>query len=88
LKVLTTICWGKFMLQKIVLETGEYSINDLHKNAKSLVEKLEFVQSTLAELHNKKAMMNRAKNGYISDLKQEIIPSTTGIDLSELFSDE
>ena len=76
------------MSNKIALEIGEYSVADLHENGRLLVKKLEFVQSTLLELHNKKAMMNRAKNGYISDLKQEIIPSTTGVDLSELFSDD
>ena len=57
------------MSNKIALEIGEFSVADLHENGRLLVKKLEFVQSALVELHNKKAMMNRAKNGYISDLK-------------------
>jgi hypothetical protein len=73
---------------KIVLETGEYSVADLPENGRLLVNKLEFVQSTLVELYNKKAMMNRAKNGYISDLKAEIIANKAGLDIPAMFSDD
>ena len=45
-------------MNKIVLETGEYAVVDLHENGKLLVKKLEFVQSTLVELRNKKTIMN------------------------------
>jgi hypothetical protein len=73
---------------KIALEIGEFSVADLHENGRLLVKKLEFVQSALVELHNKKAMMNRAKNGYISDLKAEIIENKAGLDMSAMFSDD
>lgn len=76
------------MSNKIALEIGEFSVADLHENGRLLVKKLEFVQSALVELHNKKAMMNRAKNGYISDLKAEIIENKAGLDMSAMFSDD
>ena len=79
---------GKALLNKIVLETGEYAVVDLHENGKLLVKNLEFVQSTLVELRNKKTIINRAKNGYISDLKQEIALSSAGLDISAMFSDD
>ena len=70
-----------------MLEIGEYSVADLHENGRLLVKELEFIQSALGELHNKKAMMNRAKNGYISDLKEEIIADKAGLDVSAKFSE-
>ena len=76
------------MTNKIALEIGEYSVADLPENGRLLVNKLEFVQSTLVELYNKKAMMNRAKNGYISDLKAEIIANKAGLDIPAMFSDD
>lgn len=76
------------MSNKIALEIGEFSVADLHENGRLIVNKLEFIQSALGELHNKKAMMNRAKNGYISDLKEEIIANKAGLDISAMFSDD
>ncbi|MBQ77440.1 MAG: hypothetical protein CL692_02540 [Cellvibrionales bacterium] len=76
------------MSNKIALEIGEYSVADLHENGRLIVNKLEFIQSALGDLYNKKAMMNRAKNGYISDLKEEIIANKAGLDVSAMFSDD
>ena len=41
----------------------------------------------MREMANNKAIMTKARNAYISEIKKEIIKSKSGIDLSSLLSD-
>ena len=49
---------------------------------------LKFTRYMLNELNNQQALLTKAKNGYIADLKTEIVQGRTGVDLSDLFSDD
>ena len=40
------------------------------------------------ELTNQQALLTKAKNAYIADLKMEIVQGRTGVDLGALFSDD
>lgn len=51
-----------------------------------LYTKLQNVNAKLQELANLKVVLVKAKHGYMSDLKDEIIRSKTGIDLGQLFA--
>jgi len=39
-------------------------------------------------LSNQKALLTKAKNAYIANLKSEIVQGRTGVDLGALFSDD
>ena len=45
------------------------------------------MQQKLQELQDNSALLNKAKNGYIEDLKSEIISGKLGVDLGDLLAD-
>jgi len=66
----------------------KYRVEDLSDEGRLQFEQLLFVQKNLNLLKNKIALMTKAKNGYISDLKSDIVEGSSGIDLGLLFSDD
>jgi len=66
----------------------KYRFEDLSDEGRLQFEQLLFVQKNLNLLKNKIALMTKAKNGYISDLKSDIVEGRSGIDLRLLFSDD
>lgn len=65
-----------------------YKIKSLTKDSKKLYDRLRQINERLRELHDLKAVLNRAKNGYIADLQTEIVQSKSGLDMSKLFFDD
>ena len=76
------------MSQQFSIDSVEYLVNDLSEEGRSLIKRLKFVQFKLNELSNQKALMTRAKNAYIEDLKMEIVQGRSGLDLGTLFADD
>ena len=76
------------MDQRFKVDGREYEISSLGQEGKELVGKLTFINVKLQELQNSIALLSKAKNGYIEDLKTEIIQERTGVDFSDLFSDD
>ena len=76
------------MDQRFKIDGREYEISSMSLEGKELVERLTFINVKLQELQNSIALLSKAKNGYIEDLKAEIIQERTGVDFSDLFSDE
>lgn len=76
------------MDQRFKIDGREYEISSLGQEGKELVGKLTFINEKLQELQNSIALLSKAKNGYIEDLKTEIIQERTGVDFSDLFSDD
>ena len=76
------------MTKRFRIEGGEYDIEQLSQQGRDLCERLNFTQSSLQELNNMLAVLSKAKNAYISDLKTEIVRGRTGVDLGALFSDD
>jgi hypothetical protein len=54
----------------------------------ALVERLSFAHLQVQALSNQQALLTKAKNAYIADLKSEIVQGRTGVDLGALFSDD
>ena len=73
------------MSGRVRIDGKEYEVEQLNEELKKIVTELAFVQSKLNELENKMALLSRAKNGYISDLKSEIVQLRTGVDFDDLF---
>jgi len=76
------------MDQRFKIDGREYEILSMSQEGRELVERLRFINVKLQELQNNIALLSKAKNGYIEDLKTEIIQERTGVDFSDLFSDE
>lgn len=76
------------MDQRFKVDGREYEISSLGQEGQELVGKLTFINVKLQELQNSIALLSKAKNGYIEDLKTEIIQERTGVDFSDLFSDD
>ena len=67
------------MTQRFRLDDGEYAVEGLSDEGRLLLERLAFVQFRLLELRNQVAMLKKAKNGYISDLKLDFVRARTGV---------
>ena len=76
------------MTKRFRLDGGEYDLNALSTEGKALVERLNFAHLHVQVLSNQKALLTKAKNAYIADLKSEIVKGRTGVDLGALFSDD
>lgn len=71
------------MSEKIKIEDKEYNLDDLSDFAKSQVASLKFVETKIRETNNLKAILQRAKNSYVKELKTEIISSKAGLFIDE-----
>ena len=74
------------MTQYFRLDGVEYDVSDLSERGQTLVDRLVFVRTQIIELSNQAALLSKAKNAYIADLKFEIIEGRSGVDLGALFS--
>ena len=76
------------MNQRFRIDGVEYDTESLSQVGRDLLARLTFARLTLQELSNQQALLTKAKNAYIADLKSEIIQGRTGVDLGALFSDD
>lgn len=74
--------------QTLRLDGEEYDLSKASEEAKTLVARLQHLDRLFEEKSNLMALLTKAKNAYISDLKAEIIKNKTGVDLSTLFDAE
>lgn len=61
-------------------EGKKFSWRQLSPEVKELVRKLHFLEQGMAEKSNLIAVMTKAKNAYIEDLKAEVLRNRSGID--------
>ena len=71
----------------MTIDNNEYNLDDFTDEARLLFAHLTYTTNTLQEMHNQMALLNKAKNAYISDMKAEIVQSRTGVDFNDLFSE-
>lgn len=76
------------MSQRFRIDGVEYDIETLTQEGRDLVARLTFARLRQQELSNQIALLTKAKNAYIADLKTEIRQGRTGVDLGALFSDD
>lgn len=76
------------MTKRFRLDGAEYELDALSAEGRGLVERLSFAHLQVQALSNQKALLTKAKNAYVSDLKLEIVQGRTGVDLGALFSDD
>ena len=61
------------MVNSFTLERNKYKIVDLSEEGKKILSHFFFALQSLDELNAKLALMTRAKNAYVKDLKAEVI---------------
>jgi hypothetical protein len=76
------------MPKSFTLEGKKYSVDDLSESGRKIWSKFFFSLQSLDELNAKHALLMRAKNSYISDLKSEVVEKKSGVDLGALFVDD
>lgn len=76
------------VLQTLRLDGTDYDLTTASDAAKALVMRLQSVDRLSEEKNNLLALLNKARNAYIAELKTEIIKNKTGVDLSTLFDQE
>ena len=70
------------------IDGEEYSVASLSKQGLLIFKLLQFSKLRTHEIRNKQAILNKAKNAYISDLNAEIVQGKSGVNLSDLFSED
>lgn len=76
------------MNETFLIDGVEYPMAGLSSEGLQLLSNLMFVRTNIQDLSNQMAVLGKAKNAYITDLKTEMIKKNTGVDLSDLFSDD
>ena len=60
------------------LPPTEYNVDDLSETGKKLLLQVRFATERINEMDNQKALLQQAKNGYIYNLRQEILKEKSG----------
>ena len=76
------------MAGKLDIDGTEYPISSLSDLGKSLLANIQAVDIRLKQKLNHRSLLLRARNAYISDLKEEVILEKSGIDLTTIFDDD
>lgn len=76
------------MVTRVTLDKLEYDVESLTDEARQIWLSLNFSMQRLQELNNEHALLTRAKNAYIADLKGEVIEKKSGVNLGALFMDD
>lgn len=74
--------------ETFTIDGREYTTDTLDDGGLLVYKQLQFIKLRMLELGNQQAILNKAKNAYISDLNAEIVQGKSGINLSDLFSDD
>ena len=70
-------------MSKIKLDDLEYDLSELSETANRLVIELRNLDAELQNKINMQAILNKAKNAYVADLKSEMITQKSGFDFLE-----
>ena len=71
------------MVQRIKIDDKKYELENLSDQAKATFASLQFATNHIAELTNMQSVLQRAKNSYVENLKQEMLSSKAGFLLDD-----
>ncbi len=75
-------------MQFVQIDGCKYSKESLPENCIELTQLVSMAQEKINSLMNEHAVITRAKNAYIEDLKSEVIESKSGFDIAQLILDD
>lgn len=70
------------------IDGKEYTVASLKETHLRIYQQLQFTRVQLKKLTDLRAVLNKAKNSYMGELKTEIVQKRSGIDLHSLFSED
>ena len=76
------------MSQKISLDDTEYDLASLSDEGRKVLVAYQHATESLQDAINMQALLTRAKNSYVAELKSEMVKGKTGVDLGALFDDD
>ena len=76
------------MDEHFVFDGQKYRLDQLTERSKHIHDRLLFIYRSIEQLNAKHAVMTRARNAYIDDLKSEVIENKFGVDIGALFSED
>lgn len=74
--------------EKLTIDGCVYEIDNISDEGKKLIELIQSTKIRLLDAGSLIAVLTRAKNAYIEDLKTEVIENKSGVDLGALFMDD
>jgi hypothetical protein len=74
-------------VSKLRLDGKDYDISTLSVQGHQALAAYRHATEQVQHAQNMQALLTKAKNAYISELKAEMIRGRTGVDLSTLFDD-
>jgi hypothetical protein len=75
------------MAKTLRLGEKDYDVSVLSEEGRRTLALYQYATTQLQEAENRMALLTKARNAYIADLKTEIIEGRTGVDLGALFDD-
>ena len=73
------------MAKTLRLGDKDYDVSVLSEEGRRTLALYQHATTQLQEAENRMALLTKARNAYIADLKNEIIEGRTGVDLGALF---
>jgi hypothetical protein len=73
------------MINRLVIDNIEYLLDDHSQNVKDLALRLDRIGKEIHEKESLYAVLTRAKNSYVQELKREMIAGKSGVDIGSLF---
>ena len=75
------------MARTLRLDGKDYDVSELSEEGRRTLALYQHATAQMQEAENTMALLTKARNAYIADLKNEIIEGRTGVDLGALFDD-
>ena len=75
-------------MQLVDVQGQKFKTEELNETCMRLVNMGVATELKIRKLMNERAVLTRAKNAYIDDLKLEVVESKSGLDIGALFSDD
>ena len=75
-------------MQLVDVQGQKFKTEELNETCMRLVNMGVATELKIRKLMNERAVLTRAKNAYIDDLKLEVVESKSGLDIGALFSED
>lgn len=76
------------MGETFTFDGNSYQISDLSPQGQELLRRIILTRANLVEMKNQLALLMKAKNAYISDIKMDIVEKRSGVNLGGLLENE
>tara|TARA_B110000003_G_scaffold210892_1_gene209866 strand:- start:307 stop:537 length:231 start_codon:yes stop_codon:yes gene_type:complete len=76
------------MTKRFSLNNLDYAVDDLSEQGQAALDHLLVAIKVEEDLKAQIALLTRARNGYIEDIKLEVVEKKSGVDIQSLLRDD